>query len=103
MKTFFSRPLYVFLTVFVLIALPLTTLPINLFDGEIVQQQGKTDVTIQAPLSLSYFLGFGYTEEDLMGIKDFYLLPKGYAVAVIVLFGIPGLVAYRVNLSKTTT
>jgi hypothetical protein len=100
MKTFLSQPLNVFLTAFFLIALPLITLPINLFDGEIVQQQGTTDITIQAPLSLSYFVGLGYSKEDMLGIKDFYLLPKGYAVAFIVLIGIPGLIAYRVNLSK---
>jgi hypothetical protein len=99
MRKYLSNPLIVFLLAFLVITLPLIIFPINLFDGEIVQSTGMGDVTIQARLSLSYFIGLGYNPADLEGIKDFYLVPKGYMIAFIVLIGIPGLIAYRVYIS----
>ncbi|MFN5149430.1 MAG: hypothetical protein ACK46O_09260 [Flavobacteriia bacterium] len=105
MKQFFQKPINVFFAVMLVLALPLFTLPLNLFKGELVRTQTvvmKTvDVTEKVPLSLSYFIGFGYNEEDMEGIKDFYLLPEGWILAIIFIVGIPALVAYRVYLKNS--
>ena len=73
---------------------------INLFDGKIVYEEGMQSYTVDAPLSLSYFIGIGYDEADMVGVKDFYLTTKGILMAVIFIVGIPALAAYRVFLGK---
>jgi hypothetical protein len=100
MKSVLQKPIYVFLISMLLVALPLFLFPINLFQGVIVYQEGLVETTVQAPLSLSYFVGIGYNPDDLMGIKSFYLKPGGYVLAALLILGIPGLIAYRVNLRK---
>lgn len=105
MKHFLRKPLNVFFVLMLAFTLPLFTLPLNLFKGEIVRTQEVFMKTIEvkekAPLSLSYFIGLGYKEGDLEGIKDFHLLPEGYMLAIIFIVGIPGLIAYRVYLNNT--
>lgn len=100
MKNQYQKPIIVFGLTSLILALLFFTLPINLFDGIIVKQDGLQEVQFEAPLSLSYFIGLGYSEADLEGVT-FYLLPKGYLVAGILLFGIPGLLAYRIYLKAT--
>jgi hypothetical protein len=100
MKANFKKPLFVFLISMILIGLPLFLFPINLFQGVIVYQEGLVETTVEAPLSLSYFIGLGYSPDDLMGIKSFLLKPGGYLLATLLILGIPGLIAYRVNLRK---
>jgi hypothetical protein len=95
-----SKPIVVFFVTFFVIALPLSLLPINLFPGEAIQQFGAMEHTIKLPLSLSYFIGIGYDPEDLEGIKDFYLLPQGYALAFCFLIGFPAILAFRVHIAK---
>jgi hypothetical protein len=34
------------------------------------------------------------------GIKDFYLLPKGYLLAFCLIFGFPALLTYRIYLAQ---
>ncbi len=97
-----KSPLFVFAVCFAAIALPLFTLPINFFQGEIVYAQDLMEKKVQAPLSLSYFIGLGYHKTDMIGVKDFYLTAKGYLLAAILLFGIPGLIAYRIHLGKNS-
>lgn len=101
MKNQYQKPIIVFGLTSLILAILFFTLPINLFDGIIVKQDGLQEVQFEAPLSLSYFIGLGYSEADLEGVKTFYLLPKGYLVAGILLFGIPGLLAYRIYLKAT--
>lgn len=84
----------------VFFALPLFLFPLNLFPGEIVHIVGSKEVIEPRDLSLSYFIGIGYKEEDMSMIKDFYLLPKGKILALIFIVGLPALLAYRVSLRK---
>jgi len=100
MKQLFQKPIYIFLFAMFCVAIPLCIFPINLFQGEIVYLNGLVEVTEQAPLSLSYFFGLGYNEVDMLGIKEFYLLPSGILTAVIFIFGIPALIAYRIYLKQ---
>lgn len=84
-----------------LLALVFFLLPINLFDGQIIVQRGLQEITIDRPLSLSYFIGIGYDNGDLDGVVDFYLTTKGKIMAFIFLFGFPALFSYRIYLRLT--
>ena len=92
-----SNPLILFLVIFLLLALPLCTLPINLFSGMVVYGSGAAAIKVDAPLSLSYFFGLGYNEEDMVGVTDFYLNARGYLLAICFLIGVPALVTYRLR------
>jgi len=80
------------------ITLPLITMPINLFDGEIVFKNGDV---VAAPLSLSYFIGLGFEADEMNNIQSFHLIAKGYALSFIITIGLPAIIAYRVYLHKS--
>jgi hypothetical protein len=90
----------VFIVGLLVVSAILFLFPINLFDGEIVYQHGLQEVVVKAPLSLSYFIGIGYDEADMVQVKTFYLQPIGYLMAFLILFGLPALVSYRIYLEK---
>ena len=98
MRNQYVKPIIVFGLTSCILLLLFFTLPINLFDGVIVRHEGPQEVKIEAPLSLSYFIGLGYNEADLEGVKTFYLLPNGLLMAGILIVGVPGLFAYRTYL-----
>lgn len=95
-----SFPWKIFILSVVVLATILCVFPINLFQGVIFYENNLQEMVVDAPLSLSYFLGIGYEEADLIGVKTFYLKPSGIFLAVAVLLGIPFLVAYRLYLKK---
>lgn len=95
MRQLLKKPLFVFLLSLVIIAFPLFLFPINLFEGEIIYHEGIAENTVPAPLSLSYFIGLGYDEQDMVGVKDFYLKANGYILAILIVIGFPALLAYR--------
>lgn len=99
-KLAIRNPIFIFFLSGFLISIPLFSFPINLFDGEIIIQNGLSESKIKAPLSLSYFIGFGYNSQDMEGIKDFYLLPKGYLLAFCLIFGFPAILSYRIYLAQ---
>lgn len=94
------KPLSIFLLSSFVIALALFLFPINLFDGEIVVQHGFKEVVDEAPLSLSYFIGMGYKESEMVDVKSFRLLPMGYVMAFVIIIGIPALISYRIHLGQ---
>lgn len=100
MNTLKNKPFLIFLILFLVVSIPLWTLPINLFPGVISYGNGIQDITEDAPLSLSYFIGLGYNKGEMEGIKDFYLKPTGYILAFIFTVGIPALAAYRLSSKK---
>ncbi len=75
--------------------------PINLFEGEIIFQENGKTWTQRANISLSYFIGVGASKEDLVGVKDFYLVTKGYLLACFMIVGFPAILAYRTYLKNT--
>jgi hypothetical protein len=100
MRTQLKKPLVIFFLSIVLIALPLFLLPLNLFNGEIVYQRALVEQKVAAPLSLSYFIGIGYDQQDMVGVKEFYLVKDGIILAVLFLIGIPAIIAYRFHLKR---
>ena len=92
------KPLVLFFSLSFILALIFFIFPINLFDGVIVYDDGQFVFNEETPLSLSYFIGLGYTKEDLYGIKDFYLTTKGIVMAFVFIVGFPAVLALRVYL-----
>jgi len=95
-----SNPIFVFVCLFLIISIPLCTLPIQLFPGVIEIHNDLQHLSFDAPLSLAYFIGLGMQKNDLEGISAFYLKPAGYMLAFIFTIGIPALVAFRISLKK---
>ncbi|MFM7664747.1 MAG: hypothetical protein ACKO68_09500 [Bacteroidota bacterium] len=92
---------WIFLLLMIGIALPLFTLPINLFPGEITYQKGISTYTItETNLSLSYFIGLGLNPGDLDDVASFRLSLWGYALAVCYLGLLPGVITYRIYLKR---
>lgn len=92
---------WIFLLFMFGIALPLFTLPINLFPGEITYQKGLSTYTItETNLSLSYFVGLGLNPGDLDDVVSFRLSLGGYALAICYLLLLPGVITYRIYLKR---
>lgn len=94
----FKKPIFIFFFGVILIAIPLFLFPINLFNGAIVFENGPQKIVQDAPLSLSYFIGLGYEEEEMVGVADFYLKQEGYILAFCLIIGFPALLAYRLKI-----
>lgn len=94
-------PIAIFIVTVLILGLAFFLFPINLFDGKIVYQEGIKEYTLDAPLSLSYFVGLGYDEADMVNIKSFYLTTKGIIMACIFILGFPALLAFRIHLRNT--
>lgn len=93
-----ERPVLLFGLLLCLFALPMCTLPLNLFDGEITYRVGTKLVTDSAPLSLAYFFGLGYSDSDMINVVTFHLTTKGYVLVFLLLIGLPALITYRITL-----
>lgn len=96
-----TRAVAIFAITSFVLAILFFTLPINIFDGQIDYIEGSREFTVDAPLSLSYFIGLGYEEADMQFVEDFRLTTKGIIMAVIFMFGLPALLAYRIYLKST--
>ena len=95
-----KKSIILFLGTSLVLAIIFFTLPINLFDGVIEIVEPNRSYTIEQPISLSYFIGIGYDEADMIYVKDFYLTTKGLVMALLFTLGLPALLAYRVYLRK---
>lgn len=93
-----TRSLAIFVICAVILSIILFTLPINIFDGQIDYKEPHREYTINARLSLSYFIGLGYDEADMEFVDAIRLTVKGWWMAIIFIFGFPGLLAYRLYL-----
>ena len=102
MKQKLKNPIFVFAFGVILTSAIFFLFPINLFDGEIVYEEGLRTWKEKAHIRLSYFIGIGAEKEliDQLGVKDFYLLPRGYILACILILGFPGIWAYRKYIRK---
>lgn len=90
------------LAIFVITALVLTivlfVVPINLFDSQIHYVEPTRDYIVEAPLSLSNYIGLYEDEASMEFVESFWLTPKGWFMVVIFIFGFPALLAYRIYL-----
>lgn len=102
MRSIIKKPIYLFVLLMLLIALPLVLFPINLFDGEIVYQSGISKIVEPRPLSLHFVAGLEYNKEELLGVEDYYLKPRGWVLAFLFIVGFPALISYRVWVKQKT-
>lgn len=103
MKTELKKPLIIFVGLTIVLLAVFFLLPINLFDGVIIEKRGLQEIVHERPLSLSYFIGMGYDPDDMEFVQDFYLTGKGYAMAFIFILGFPLLLAYRIYLKQKSS
>lgn len=96
MKEIIRKPVAVFVLTMILVSTILFTLPINLFDGEVIYNVNGFEYSRPMKMSLSYFIGLGISDEDLLDVKSFHLVGMGYFMVVLMLFAFPALIAYRV-------
>lgn|SRR5690554_3835272 len=95
-----KNPFVIFVLGTLIMASIFFLIPINFFDGEVHYNTGLQQFTESTKLALSYFIGIGIKEGDLKDVVSFNLTPAGYALAVIFIVGIPGLIAYRMTMKK---
>jgi hypothetical protein len=93
-----TRALAIFLITSFVLAVVFFVFPIRIFDGEIHVVNQLQDYTVDAQMSLSYFVGIGLDEADMQDVESFRLTAKGWAMAAVFIFGLPALLAYRIYL-----
>lgn len=93
-----TRSLAIFVITALVLSIVFFTLPINLFDGQIDYVEPHREYTVDAPLSLSYFIGMGYDDAEMEHVVAFRLTGRGWLMAFIFIFGFPALLAYRIYL-----
>lgn len=98
-----SRALAIFVITALILLVIFFVFPINIFDGQIDFVEPQREYTINTPLSLSYFVGLGYEEADMEFVESFRLTTKGWIMAIIFIFGLPALLAYRIYLKMSKT
>lgn len=96
MKQNLKKPLLIYIGLVLILSAVFFLFRIDLFPGEITTK----DKIYTCDISLSYFIGMGGSKQDFSNIESFRLLPKGYALAIIMILGLPALVAYRVHLKS---
>lgn len=100
MKQLLQKPLPLFLFVTLIVCTILFTMPINLFDGEVVFARNDVEVVRSIKLSLSYFIGLWIDQKDMLDVKTFYLTGTGYLLVGLMTVGFPALITYRVWLTQ---
>ena len=90
-----KKPFLIYLSLVLILLAIFFLFRIDLFPGEITTK----DKIYTCDISLSYFINMGGSKQDFANIESFRLLPKGYALALIMILGLPALVAYRVHLN----
>ncbi len=97
------KPIVLFSVLAFVLACLFFLLPINVFDGGLIVEDGFGEYLDERPISLSYFIGMGYDSQDLIenNVKDFYLTTKGVVMAFVFILGFPALLAYRMHLKST--
>jgi hypothetical protein len=100
MKKFFQKPVNAFFFFAVIISVILFTVPINMFDGEVIFSHNGQELTAPMKMSLSYFIGLWIDEEDMKDVVAFHLVGKGYLLVFLMIVGLPALLAYRVWIGK---
>ncbi|MCR9172314.1 MAG: hypothetical protein NXI10_07490 [bacterium] len=98
-----KKALIVFIVSSVIVAIALCVLPVEFFNGEVTWTVNETTITKDQNLSLSYFFGLGLEDSSLQYADSFRLTGQGWMLAFIFIFGIPGLIAYRMYITSNTS
>lgn len=96
-----KKALIVFGISVVVVALALCLLPVEFFNGEATWTINDTTITQDHNLSLSYYFGIGLENSDVQFADSYRLTGQGWLLAFIFIFGIPGLIAYRMFITSS--
>ena len=95
-----KKPVAVFFLSFAVIACALVFFRIRMFDAEVVLNYGGVRHTEPVKTSLKEIFRIGVTNEELQNVESFHLNATGYALAFLVIIGLPVLIAFRVKLTQ---
>ena len=98
-----KKSLIVFIVSSVIVGIVLCVLPVEFFTGEVTWTVNDATVTTDHNLSLSYFFGLGFEGSDVEHADSFRLTGQGWMLAFIFIFGIPGLIAYRMYITTSSS
>jgi hypothetical protein len=98
-----KKPLIVFAISSVVVALALCLLPVEFFNGEVTWTVNDTTITRDHSLSLSYFFGIGLENTPVQLADSFRLTAQGWILVFIFIVGIPGLISYRMYITRSTS
>lgn len=98
-----KKALIVFIVSSVIVAIALCVLPVEFFNGEATWTVNDTTITKDHNLSLSYFFGLGLENSEVQYADSFRLTGQGWMLAFIFIFGIPGLIAYRMYITSSAS
>ena len=85
MKQILQKPINVFFFSMLIVCTLLFTIPINLFDGEVVYSMNGVEFTEKAKISLGKFIGIGLNKEEMQDVKSFHLVGMGYFLASLMI------------------
>jgi hypothetical protein len=84
------------------ILIPLLTLSLRLFPGELVVSTGGVERTFEnTNVSLSYFLGLGMTPEEKNQLVSVSLYGRGWILVFCYSILLPLFITYRIHLKRS--
>jgi hypothetical protein len=97
-KKLLKNPWIIFFLISILVFCVFLFIPLALFDGEIIFENKVNEWKVNTKLTLAQVVGFGIREEDLIDVKDFYLVFQGYVLLALMQIAFPALIAYRFHI-----
>lgn len=98
-----KKSLIVFIVSSAIVAIALCVLPVEFFNGEATYTVNDTTITKPQNLSLSYFFGLGLENSTIQYADSFRLTGQGWMLTFIFIIGIPGLIAYRMYITGSSS
>jgi energy-converting hydrogenase Eha subunit F len=102
MMPIWRKPYFVFAVSLVVLAVVFLLIPVPLFDGEVIFNNGISEWTVQTKMTLAQVLKIGVNEAELVDVKAYYPILQGYVLLALMLIGFPALVAYRFHILNKT-
>ena len=94
----------IFILIHCAIIIPLLTLSLRLFPGEIVVKTDGIEKTYEnTNVSLSYFVGLGMTNEEKSQLVSLKLYASGWILVLCYTLLLPFFIAYRIYLKRLSS
>lgn len=98
MTPIWRKPWFIFFACVLVITLVFYFIPLALFDGEVIFNNGINEWKVPTKLTLKQITGIGISEAELQDVKTYYLVSQGYILLLLMFIGFPTLLAYRFHI-----
>ena len=102
MTPIWRKPYFVFGACLLVLLVVFLLVPLALFDGEVIFNNGISEWKVQTKMTLSQVLRIGVGENELQDVKAYYPILQGYVLLVLMFIGFPALLAYRFHILNKT-